>query len=63
VIGRDGLGQGEPARAGRYRERQQLDVPILCDSERVAYHAFGLLQGTTAQILFDAPDPFLRCDL
>jgi peroxiredoxin len=57
------VGQGEPARAARYRERQQLDVPILCDPERSAYQAFGLLQGTTAQILFDAPDPFLRCDL
>jgi AhpC/TSA family len=45
------VGQAEPARAG------------LSDPERSAYEAFGLLQGTTAQILFDAPDPFLRCDL
>lgn len=57
------VGQGEPTRAARYRERQQLDVPILCDPERSSYEGFGLLQGTTAQILFDAPDPFLRCDL
>jgi peroxiredoxin len=57
------VGQGEPARAARYRERQGLDVPILCDPERATYAAYGLLQGTTAQILFDAPDPFLRCDV
>jgi peroxiredoxin len=56
------VGQGEPARAARYRERQGLDVPVLSDPDRSAYQAYGLLQGTTAQILFDAPDPFLRCD-
>jgi peroxiredoxin len=57
------VGQGEPARAARYRERQKLDVPILSDPDRAVYEAYGLLHGTTAQILFDAPDPFLRCDL
>lgn len=56
------VGQGEPARAARYRERQGLDVPILCDLDRSTYEAFGLLQGTTAQVLFDAPDEFLRCE-
>lgn len=57
------VGQGEPARAARYRERQQLDVLILSDPDRALYEAFGLLQGTTAQVLFDAPDEFLRCEL
>ena len=56
------VGQGEPARAARYRERQGIDVPILSDPDRSTYEAYGLLQGSTAQILFDAPDPFLRCD-
>lgn len=56
------VGQGEPERAAHYRELQHLDVPILSDPERSVYEAFGLLQGTTAQVLFDAPDPFLRCD-
>jgi peroxiredoxin len=56
------VGQGEPERAARYRERQELDVPILTDLDRATYEAFGLLQGTTAQILFDAPDEFLRCE-
>jgi peroxiredoxin len=57
------IGQGEPERAARYRERQRLDVPILCDPDRAIYAAFGLLQGTAAQVLFDAPDEFLRCEL
>lgn len=57
------VGQGEPLRAARYAERQRIDVPILVDPERRAYEAFGLLEGTTAQILFDASDEFLRCDL
>ncbi len=56
------IGQGEPERAARYRDRQQLDVPILCDLDRSVYRAYGLLQGTPAQILFDAPDPLLRCE-
>lgn len=54
------VGQGEPERAAEYRERQALDVPFLCDPERAWYQAFGLLQGTPAQVLFDAPDEFLR---
>ena len=57
------IGQGEPARAARYRERQELDVPILSDPDCSVYEAFGLLQGTTAQLLFDASDPFLRCEM
>jgi len=56
------VGQGEPERAARYRERQQLDVTVLCDPDRATYEAFGLLQGTPAQILFDAPDEYLRCE-
>jgi peroxiredoxin len=57
------VGQGEPPRAARYRELHGLEVPVLCDPDRAAYQAFGLLQGTPAQILFDAPDEFLRCEL
>ncbi len=56
------IGQGEPLRAARYRALQGLDVSILCDPDRAVYRAFGLLQGTPAQILFDAPDEFLRCE-
>jgi peroxiredoxin len=57
------VGQGEPERAARYRNLRHLDVSILCDPDRASYEAFGLLQGTPAQILFDADDQFLRCDL
>jgi peroxiredoxin len=57
------VAQGEPARAARYRTSQELDVPILCDPQLRTYEAFGLLQGTPAQVLFDAPDEFLRRDL
>ena len=56
------IGQGEPARAAEYRERTGIPCPMLCDPDRAAYHAFDLLEGTTAQVLFDAPDEFLRRD-
>lgn len=56
------IGQGEPARSAEYRERAGLPCPVLCDPDRIAYRAFGLLEGTAAQVLFDAPDEFLRGD-
>jgi len=56
------VGQGEPERARRYAERQSIGIPILSDGPRRSYEAFGLLEGTPAQILFDAPDALLRCD-
>lgn len=54
------VGQGEPPRAKVYREQQGLPVRFLCDPERGAYRAYGLLEGKPSQILFDAPDEFLR---
>jgi peroxiredoxin len=56
------IGQAGPARSAEYRTRYQLECPVLCDPERAAFGAFDLLDGTAAQVLFDAPDPFLRCD-
>jgi hypothetical protein len=56
------IGQGEPERSRAYAEKYGLPCPILCDPRFQAYEAFGLLEGTPAQILFDAPDAFLRCD-
>ncbi|MEQ1737079.1 MAG: peroxiredoxin-like family protein [Rhodoglobus sp.] len=56
------IGQASPERSAEYRERNGVDAPILSDPERAAYDAFDLLDGTTAQILYDAPDPFLRCE-
>lgn len=56
------VGQGEPERAAAYRERQQLEPPILCDRDYRAYSAFGVLEGKPSQVLFDAPDEFLSLD-
>jgi hypothetical protein len=35
---------------------------MLCDPDRSAYAAYDLLEGSTAQVLFDAPEGFLRCE-
>ena len=35
--------------------RRAYRFPLLCDPERVAYRAFGLLEGTPAQILHAFP--------
>lgn len=56
------IGQAEPGRSAAYRERKGLECPVLSDPERIAYSAFDLLEGTTAQILFDASDALLRCE-
>ena len=56
------IGQADPDRSAEYRERNRIVCPILSDPERVAYRAFDLLDGTPSQILFDAPDSFLRRD-
>ncbi len=54
------IGQCDPVRAKAYSERQGIRCPVLCDPEREVYRAYGLLQGDTPHILFDAPDEFLR---
>lgn len=54
------VGMGEPARAARYAEEQGIRCPVLCDPDRTVYRAYGLLQGDTPHVLFDAPDEFLR---
>lgn len=58
------IGQGEPERAAAYAARYGMppDAPVLSDPSRTAYERYGLLEGTPAQILFDAPDEFLRCE-
>ena len=58
------IGQGEPARAAAYAKKYELpDVPILCDPEFIAYEEYGLVEGKTSQIMFDAPDEFLDRNL
>ena len=57
------IGQGEPARAAAYAERYHLPCPVLCDPTFQAYRAYDLLEGKPSQVVFDASDEHLRCDL
>jgi peroxiredoxin len=49
------VAQGEPERTAEVAARRSYPFPILCDPDRRAYEAFGLLEGTPAQILHDFP--------
>ena len=57
------IGQGEPERATAYAEKNKIACPVLCDPTYQVYQAYDLLEGKTSQILFDAPDEYLKCDL
>jgi peroxiredoxin len=57
------IGQGEPERAAAYRERHKLPCPVLCDPTYKVYQAYDLLEGGPSQIVFDADDELLKCDL
>lgn len=50
------VGQGVPVQAAAYAEAERLDVPILTDPDLSVYRAYGLLDATPAQVLFDAPE-------
>lgn len=56
------VGQGEPERAAAYRDEQELDVPVMCDTGMDTYRAYGLLHFQPAQVLFDAPEEFWSHD-
>lgn len=58
------IGQGEPERTLAYAAANRLpdDLALFCDPEEAAYRAYGLLEGTPIEVLFDAPDEFLRCE-
>jgi peroxiredoxin len=57
------IGQGEPERGAAYAAKYNLPpIPILSDPELQVYAAYGLLEGKPSQIVFDAPDAFLRRD-
>lgn len=56
------IGQAGPERSAEYRTRNGIECPVLSDPDRVAYRAYDLLEGTAAQILFDASDALLRCE-
>ena len=49
------IAQGEPQRTADVAVRRGYPFPILCDPDRRVYEAFGLLEGTPAQILHDFP--------
>lgn len=58
------IGQGEPERTLAYAAANALpeDMPLFCDPDEHAYRAYGLLEGTPIELLFDAPDEYLRCE-
>jgi peroxiredoxin len=58
------IGQGDPERALVYAKANAIpdDVVLLCDPAERAYRAFGLREGGPIEVLFDAPDGYLRCD-
>ena len=49
------IGQGLPVQAAAFGEEQQLDLPILTDQDRSTYRAYGLLDASLPQVVFDAP--------
>lgn len=57
------VGQSEPERAAQYAQLHGVPCPILCDPTRTVYEAYGLLEGQPSQVLFDAPEDLLRCEL
>ena len=56
------IGQASPQRSAEYRDRNGIEWPVLSDPDRESYAAFDVLEGTPAQVLFDAGDTFLQCD-
>ena len=57
------IGQGEPERTAAYVQKHGLPCPMVCDPTYKVYQAYDLLEGKPSQIVFDAPDEFLQCDL
>lgn len=57
------IGQGEPERAAAYIQKHNLPCPVLCDPTYKVYQAYDLLEGKPSQIVFDASDEFLQCDI
>ena len=47
--------QGEPERTAEVARRRSYPFTVLCDPSRRAYEAYGLLEGTSAQVLHDFP--------
>ena len=56
------IGQGEPERTAAYIQKHNLPCQVLCDPTYRVYQAYDLLEGKPSQIVFDAPDEFLKCN-
>ena len=52
-----------PERAAAYAERNAIPCPVLCDPTFQVYEAYDLLEGKPSQIVFDATDAHLKCDI
>ena len=50
------IGQADPVRTAAYQREHGLDVPMLCDPTLEIYRAYGLVDATVSQVLFDAPE-------
>lgn len=50
------IAQGEPTRSAEYREKYEIECPILCDPNAEAYKAFGLGHFSAEQVLYDASE-------
>ena len=57
------IGYGNPERAAAYAERHAIPCPVLCDPTFKLYEAYDLLEGKPSQIVFDATDAHLQCDV
>ncbi len=57
------IGYGEPARAAAYAKRHEIPCLVLCDPAFQAYQGYDLLEGKPSQIVFDATDAHLQCDV
>ena len=56
------IGQGEPERSNDYSQKNGIPCPVLCDPTYRVYEAYDLLEGKPSQIIYDAPDEYLRID-
>jgi peroxiredoxin len=56
------IGQGEPERSRDYSQKHGIPCPVLCDPTYRVYEAYDLLEGKPSQIIYDAPDEYLRID-
>jgi peroxiredoxin len=57
------IGYGDPQRAAEYARRNEIPCPVLCDPGLEAYNAYDLPEGKPSQIVFDAEDGHLRCEV